>query len=91
MIESFSAFQELCQKLSGETLRTDTHKKPFSVEVNDSNVFFVPESGKRRRAHPDKTERVLATLAQSGDWSPGKYQQITFHASYILAIARRAS
>ena len=91
MIESFSAFQELCQKLSGETLRTDARRKPFTVEIDGGHVFFVPESGKRRRANPDKTERVLATLARSGDWSPGKYQQITFHASYILAIARRVS
>jgi len=91
MLRSFDSFLDHCRSLSGKILHTGARSKPFSVEVEANTVFFIPQSsGKRRRADSAKTERILALLAESREWSPGQYQAITYHASYILAIAKHA-
>lgn len=87
-LKTFPAFLSYCRSLSGETLYTEARNKAFSVQVEGETLWFVPlSSGKRRRANPVKTEQVLSLLSKAGSWSPGSYQDITFHASYILAIA----
>ncbi len=87
---SFPEFLNYCRLLRGETLYTEARSKAFSVQVEGGALWFVPiSSGKRRRANPEKTENVLSLLGKTGSWSPGSYQDITFHASYILAVAKR--
>lgn len=88
LLKTFEEFLKYSQTLHGVTLLTNTREKPFKVSVEGKNLFFVPSSGKRRRANATKTERVLTLLADSNDWSPGTYQGITFHASYILQVVR---
>ena len=89
-LASFAEFRDYCLSLKGETLHTEARNKPFSVEVDGSALWFVPlSSGKRRSAKPGKTEQVLSLLNKTGCNSPGSYQAITFHASYIVAVANR--
>ena len=89
-LASFPEFLNFCRSLKGETLHTEARNKPFSVEVEGGALWFVPlSSGKRRKASPEKTELVLSQLNKTGSYSPGSYQTITFHASYILAIATK--
>ncbi len=91
MLKTFDSFRSHCRLLEGTVLHTAARNRPFRIEIEGNAVFFIPESsGKRRTANSEKTERVLALLAESNEWSPGKYQTITYHASYILAIARHA-
>ena len=90
LLASFTEFLNYCRSLKGETLHTEARNKPFSVEVEGGALWFVPlSSGKRRRADPEKTELVLSQLNKTGSHSPGSFQAITFHASYILAVASR--
>ena len=92
MLKTFDSFRDYCRSLKGKVLRTGTRERPFRVEVEGGAVFFIPESsGKRRTASSDKIERVLVLLAETNEWTPGTYQAITYHASYILAIAKHAS
>jgi hypothetical protein len=89
-LETFPDFLNYCRSLRGEILHTETRNKPFSVVVEGGMLWFVPlSSGKRRRADPEKTQRVLSLLKNTGSNSPGYYQAITFHASYILAVANK--
>ena len=89
-LATFPEFMNYCRSLEGIALHTEAQKKPFSVEVEGGGLWFVPlSSGKRRRASPEKTELVLSQLNKTGSYSPGSYQAITFHASYILAVANR--
>ena len=91
MLQTFDAFRDHCRSLKGETLYTGVRGKPFKVEVEGEAVIFIPNSsGKRRFANSEKTMLVLALLAESKEQSPGKYHAITYHASYILAIAKHA-
>lgn len=92
MLKTFDSFRAHCRSLGGKVLYTGARGKPFRVEVDGSSVFFIPESsGKKRTASGEKTERVLALLKESNEWSPVAYQAITYHASYILAVAKDAS
>ena len=92
MLKTFDSFRDHCRNLKGKVLHTEARARPFRVEVEGDTVFFIPESsGKRRTANIEKTERVLALVAESNEWKPGSYQEITYHASYILAIAKHAS
>ena len=92
MMKTFDSFREHCRSLKGQVLYTGTRAKSFHVEVEGDKVFFIPDSsGKRRTANSDKTESVLVLLAESNEWKPGAYQAITYHASYILAVAKHAS
>ena len=90
LLASFPKFLHYCRTLKGETLHTEARNKPFSVEVEGAVLWFVPlSSGKRRRASPEKPELLLSQLNKPGSYSPGRYHAITFHASYILAVANR--
>ena len=92
MIKTYAAFASQCKKLSGQTLFTAVRNRPFLIEVHGSEIFFSPEeSGKRRLVNREKTEQVLALLEKSNDWAPGSYKHITYHASYILAVAKSAN
>jgi hypothetical protein len=89
-LASFPEFLNYCHSLKGETLYTEARNKPFAVEVEGGALWFVPlSSGKHRRASPEKTEQVLSLLNKTGSCTPGSYHDITFHASYILAVASK--
>lgn len=92
MLKTFDSFRDHCRSLKGKVLHTGVRARPFRVEVEGDTVFFIPESsGKRRTASSEKTARVLALLVESNEWTPRTYQAITYHASYILAVAKHAS
>ena len=91
MVTTYPEFFAYCRHLHGEVLHTGARGRPFTVSVVGDALHFTPASGKGRRADPERTERVLRQLAESNEWSPGAYQAITYHASYILAIAKHRS
>lgn len=91
MITTYPEFFAYCRLLNGEVLHTGARARPFTVSVVGDALRFIPASGKGRRADPERTERVLRQLAESNEWAPGAYQTITYHASYILAIAKHRS
>ena len=89
-MKSFVEFLEYCHSLQGKELLTIAQGRPFCVSVQGGEIYFVPaSSGKRRRANAEKTELVLSLLSESGEWSPSIYRTISYHASYILAIAKK--
>lgn len=85
---TFEEFREYCKRLDGQLLQTEGRGKPFTVSVDGSSLRFVPASGKPRAASPERTQKVLDLLAKTGDWSPARYRQITYHSSYILGVAK---
>lgn len=88
MLNTYSQFLDYCHKLKSTPLYTMARNKEFSIEIENDTIYFVPKtSKKRRRVDAGKTQEVLSQLSKFNDWSPGMYQPITFHASYILAVA----
>lgn len=85
---TFEEFRDYCTTLNGQVLTTEKRKRPFTVSVDGLKVRFTPASGKPRTASPEHTEKVLNHLAKTNDWSPNRYQQFTYHSSYILAVAK---
>lgn len=88
MVTTFNEFVAYCKTIEGETLLTAARGKPFEVLFEGNSLYFIPSSGKRRKADAGKTQRMLQELADTNDWSPGSYHMITFHASYILQVVR---
>lgn len=84
---TFEEFRDYCAQLNGKMLQTVGKRKSFTVSVDGPGLRFIPASGKPRTASPDKTAQVLDLLAKTGEWSPSRYRQITYHSSYILGIA----
>lgn len=87
-MDTFEEFRDYCASLNGQVLQTEGRGKPFTVSVEGPALRFVPASGKPRAASPDRTAKVLDLLAKTGDWSPARYRQITYHSSYILGVAK---
>lgn len=85
---TFEEFRDYCKQLKGQMLLTDGRRKPFTVKVDGPRVQFIPASGKPRTASKGPTEEVLNLLAEVGDWSPARYQAITYNSSYILGVAK---
>jgi hypothetical protein len=85
---TFEEFRDYCASLDGQVLQTEGRGKLFTVSVEGPALRFVPGSGKPRAASPDRTAKVLDLLAKTGDWSPARYRQITYHSSYILGVAK---
>lgn len=68
-------------------MHTESRNKPFKVDVNTGDLWFIPlSSGKRRKANPEITEMVLSKINKSGCYTPASYHDLTFHASYIVAV-----
>ena len=85
---TFEEFRDYCVSLNGQVLQTEGKGKPFTVSVEGPALRFIPASGKPRAARPDRTAEVLDLLVKTGDWSPARYRQITYHSSYILGVAK---
>jgi len=87
-LTTYQEFFAYCTKISGQPLYTAARRKEFTIRTESDALFFVPKSsGTSRRADHAKTEAVLKMLAESGVVAPGAYQSITYHASYIIAVA----
>ena len=77
-------------RLEREQLPTLAGRASFSLRVVAAGIEFVPEStGKPRLVTREMVRRVLDEYRASRSLSPGHYQSITFHASYLLAIIDR--
>lgn len=85
---SFEEFLDYCITLRGTLLYTERKCRPFTVTVEGSAIRFTPSSGSPRTANPEYTGKVLDLLIKTRDWSPARYNHITYHSSYILGIAK---
>ncbi len=88
-LKTFNEFKNYCNSLKNQALYTISQNKKFFVEIEGNDLYFIPSSSqKRRKANSEKTERVLEKLIQTNSYMASDYKEITFHASYILAVAK---
>jgi hypothetical protein len=84
---TWAALRRGAQALDGATLVTLGEHKPFTVRLLPDAIEFVPESSGRSRRHPRSVaERVLERFNQHGSFTPGRYKDLTAHASYVIAL-----
>ncbi len=76
--------------LEGQELQTLHHKKAFTVEVEGDHFYFFPKSTRVRRLHDGKyLQAVCDKFSEKKSYHPSDYGDLTYNASYILAIIRR--
>lgn len=76
--------------LEGERLETGVRRAGFTVAVSDAGIQITPESsGKPRLVQGSSIRRFLEEYARSGSKRAGDYQEVSFDASYLLAIIAR--
>jgi len=81
----------LAQTLEGETIATVRDRRSFQVVVRPKGggLEFVPARTKRpRRAPPEQIDAVLAIYGKTGSLRKADYQDVSFNASYILALIK---
>lgn len=76
--------------LEGEPLTTLERRARFTVHVVPAGLEITPaSSGKTRLVSREIVQRVCDEFERSRSERPGHYQEITFDASYLLAIIDR--
>ena len=77
------------RRLRGTRLQTGARGRGFAVHLSEEGPAYVPESsGEPRDDTWDRISKVLDRFNESGSTSPGDYQDITHHASYVLAMLK---
>jgi hypothetical protein len=90
MIPSAETLFAFARSHQGETLRTLQNKSPFKVEVVGNFLEITPDSSsERRRESRDSVTAVLARLAKTMSFKMSDYKDISFNASYVLALVKR--
>jgi hypothetical protein len=78
-----------CKTLRGETLRTMVRKTQFRIEVIDSCLEITPaSSGGARRESKAAVSGLLARFDKTRSFQMSDYQDVSFNASYVLALVK---
>jgi hypothetical protein len=81
---------EYAKSLDGQILRTISQRAEFEVEAYGDRLVFIPLSNvKSREVHESEIQRILDQYYESLSFMPSKYKNITWNASYLLAILKR--
>ena len=88
-VPSTDAFFGFCKILQGETLRTMVRKTQFRVEVVESFLEITPaSSGGARRESKATISNLLARFDKTRSFQMSDYQDVSFNASYVLALVK---
>jgi len=81
------AIFSFARSVGNQQLVTPHRKRPFRVSVNGESLEFTPgTSSKPRAENRAGVEALLSRHAKTGSSQPGRYADITFNASYVLAL-----
>ena len=86
-LPSASDLLSFCRNRQGGPFTTAARGREFSVEVVGNVLHVTPASSGQSRPVPEANLiAVLARLAELGSQRSADYQDITFHASYVLSV-----
>lgn len=75
----------------GAVLHTLTRRTPFTVEVIGNTLEITPGSSRQpRREDRRSVEALLKRFRESGSYQMSVYRDLTFNASYVLALLAAA-
>lgn len=89
MIPSVNQLLAFARTLEGDTLTTLHRKKQFKVAVIGAGLEITPTTGTLRRTDRSHIDALLKHLARTGSLQPVQYHDVTFNASYVLALVKR--
>lgn len=78
-----------CKTLRGEPLRTMVRKTQFRIEVIDNCLEITPaSSGGARRESKAAVSNLLAQFDRTRSLQMSDYRDVSFNASYVLALVK---
>lgn len=78
-----------CKSKQGERLMTLARGNPFTIEIVGPYLEITPGTSRTPRREPKSNiDAVLARLAQKQSFRMSDYQDISFNASYLLALVK---
>jgi hypothetical protein len=88
---TFDEILDYASKHEIETLKTFGRGETFTVEAGEDALYFTPinTGGLRTELKRPKAEKVLARYATTHSFQPKDYQDLTYNASYFLALVAR--
>lgn len=72
----------------GTVLHTVQRRTPFRVEVIDKKLEIQPSTGQPRYETFANVTVLLKEFASKGAWQASHYQELSFNASYVLALLK---
>ena len=75
--------------LHGQTLQTLHQKRPFTVDVEGKDLYVTPSTGKRRLTNGKWLHDTCVAFSTTNSYHPGDYRELTYNASYTLALIRK--
>lgn len=88
-LPSAQTLLSFCKGKEGERLTTLARGNPFTIEIVGPYIEITPGTSRTPRREPKANiDAVLARLAQKHSFRMSDYQDISFNASYILALVK---
>lgn len=89
MIPTADQLFSFVRSLNGAPQETNVRRKPFFIGVADSSLSITPNSSKQARMESKETvKKLLQQLERTNSYRVADYQDLTFNASYILAVVK---
>lgn len=84
---SLAELKRRAVRLDGQRLETGAKGRGFRLHLGEEGPVYVPESsGEPRGDTWDRISTVLDRFNKTGSVRPGDYQDVTRHASYVMAV-----
>jgi hypothetical protein len=78
-----------CRSIRGIPLTTAVRRSVFAVEVDGNALAITPSSSRSaRREARESIRSVLERLALTGSYRMSDYKDVSFNASYLLALVQ---
>jgi hypothetical protein len=88
MIPTVDELLAFARTLKGKQLQTLHRRKPFKVAIISGALEIIASTGTPRATDRGHIGDLLARLKKTGSFQPGRYIDVTFNASYILALVK---
>jgi len=90
MIPNIETLMAFARALEGEPLQTLFRKNTFYIKVIGDDLVFTPVSSRApRRERCDQIKALLDELAKTGSFRKSDYADLSFNASYVLALVKQ--
>ena len=88
MIPTVDNLLAFSSALAGKTLTTLHRRKSFTVFVTGDTIEITPGTGNVRNADRKYLGALLERMASTHSFRPSDYIDVTFNASYMLALVK---
>lgn len=88
MFPSADQLLVFARSVEGDSLTTLHRKQSFKVAVVGANLEIIPRTGVGRKTDRAHISELLTRLSKTGSFQPEQYKDLTFNASYVLALVK---